>query len=94
MAEQIDLTAPVTQPSILNYIVSCLSLDWSNARITITLQDNTGASIVLSYTGATATALMVALNKANLTANSMQKRIFTQLIADGKLSGTVSGVPA
>ena len=94
MSEQIDLSVPVAQPTIANYIVSSLNLDWDNARIVINLRDNTGQISTFAYTGATATALMVALNKANLTSNSLQKRIFTQLIADGKLAGTVSGAPA
>lgn len=94
MAERCDLTTPVTQPTIDNYTVASLTLDWYEARISIILRDNDGKSVHFMYEGATATALMVALNKANLTSNSLQKRIFTQLISDGKLIGTVSGSPA
>jgi len=37
--------------------------------------------------------LMVALNKANLTIKSLQKRILEQLTTDGLLLGTVNGTP-
>ena len=94
MAEQIDLTTPIQPPSVANYTVGTLVLDWTNARIFITLKDNNGVDAVFSYVGSQATNMMIALNKANLTNNSLQKRIFTQLIADGKLSGSVSGSPA
>ena len=94
MAERVDLTTTITPPSISNYSVSSLLLDWANASIVVRLVDNNGLIVQFDYSGANATALMVALNKANLTSNSLQKRIFTQLIADGKLSGSVSGTPA
>lgn len=94
MAEQIDLTTPIQPPSVANYSVESLLLDWGGAKIIIVLKDNTGALVTFTYTNSTATNLIVALNKANLTSNSLQRRIFTQLIADGKLSGTVSGSPA
>jgi hypothetical protein len=47
----------------------------------------------IGYEGTEATNLMVALNKANLSTKSLHRRIMEKAIADGKLSGTISGVP-
>jgi hypothetical protein len=37
--------------------------------------------------------LMIALNKANLTVKSLQRRVLEQLAADGLLAGSVTGTP-
>ena len=48
----------------------------------------------LDSQGEPATVMMTALNKADLTVNSLQKRILEQLVSDGKLApGTVTGTP-
>lgn len=92
--EQIDLTAPITKPSITYYRVSRLELDWDAARIEIHLKFVlTGEEFVTGYTGTEATNLMVIMNKKNFSTNSMQKTILQKLIADGKISGTISGSP-
>jgi hypothetical protein len=36
---------------------------------------------------------MAALNKADLSSNSLQKRVLQKLIDDGVIPGTVSGAP-
>ena len=89
--EQLDLAAPI---NISAYRVIGLNLDWEGATIVIHLRAvTTGKSSTFIYTGATATSLMTALNKANLSTNSLQKRILEKLVTDGKLTGTVSGSP-
>ena len=40
-----------------------------------------------------ALALMITLNKVDLSAKSLHKRLLEKLIADGHLAGTVSGIP-
>lgn len=45
------------------------------------------------WRGADADAMIVALNKANLSTTSLTKRIFNRLIADGVIAGTVAGTP-
>ncbi len=40
-----------------------------------------------------ATTLMRVLNKANLFTKSLHKRIMEKAVADGKLTGTISGPP-
>ncbi len=94
MAEQLDLTSPVVIPNVANYRVSVLSLLWDDAVISIALRDNNGQVLSFSYNGAQATSMMTVLNKANLTSNSLHKRVLNQLVSDGFLAGTVSGSPA
>ena len=89
--EQLDLSVPI---SISAYRVIGLNLDWEGATITIFLQSvTTGQKTVYLYQGAEATQLMTGLNKADLTTNSLHKRVLEKLVADGKLTGTVSGSP-
>jgi hypothetical protein len=89
--ESLTLTVP---QSVTSYRVLKLVLDWSEARIKVELADQAGVVIRAEYGGAEATALMVSLNKANLSTNSLHKRILQQLATDGKLpAGTVTGAP-
>lgn len=94
MAEKIDLTVPY-QPnpaSASELFVSKLVLDWDGQGIHITLKKN-GVTKEESYNGEEALTLMIALNKANLSTKSLQKRILERLIADNRLAGTISGTP-
>lgn len=93
MTEQLDLTTPVTTPNLATYRVDELHLKWSAERIDIRLLGTNGESRWESYSGPAARTLMTALNKANLTTNSLRKRILNQLVTDGKLAGSVSGTP-
>lgn len=94
MAEKIDLTTPF-QPdpsSATDLTVVKVVLDWEGAGLHITLaKDNVRKHV--SYNGSEATALMVALNKANLATKSLHRRILERLQADGYVSGTISGSP-
>lgn len=91
MAETLTLTTP---QSVTTYIIDMLKLSWTGASIVVLLHDTQGDKYKASYSGQSATDLMVALNKANLTTNSLQKRILNQLVTDGKLpAGTVTGTP-
>jgi hypothetical protein len=91
MAEIITLTTP--EPGAQNYTVTMLKLDWANAHIFIHLRGDNGAVKTHAYSGATATALMIALNKANLTLKSLQRRVIERLQLDGVISGSISGTP-
>lgn len=89
--EQVNLSSPVT---ISSYKIVMLKLDIREQTITIILHNvDANKDEIFLYTGATALTMMNQLNKANLTTNSLQKRIFERLIADGKLVGTISGTP-
>ena len=89
--EQVDLTTP--KPSVTSYRGAVLYLDWQNAHIQIGLLGPLGEQASFTYDGEEATNLMIALNTANLTTNSLHKRALNKLIADGKLAGTISGTP-
>jgi len=89
--EQIDLTAAET---CTNYRVANLFLDWDGQMITVCLRCTaTGRVQTFTYTGTEARNMMITLNKANLSTNSLHKRVLDKLIADGKIAGTVTGTP-
>lgn len=91
MAQVLTLTTP---QSVTDYRISIIKFNWDEAKITVVLKDTQGDTVTVGYTGETATSLMVALNKANLSTNSLQKRTLEQLVTDGKIpAGTVSGSP-
>jgi hypothetical protein len=95
MAEQLDLTSPIVPPSRTTYSVQALMLNFIAAVIQATLVGSDGQLIAVTWEGATATTLMIALNKANLSVTSLQKRVLQQAVSDGKLpAGTVTGSPA
>jgi len=96
MAEIITLTTPL--PATATLRIANVTLDIRGSSIRVTFAEwVTGAwvidgrEIVAQWTGPTAAGLILALNKANLTTQSLSQRIFTQAIADGKLAGTQSG---
>lgn len=101
MSEEIAFTAPVqavTDPGATRFRITVMVLDWEHARIAITLREwdggafTSGKRIQAEYTDATATTIMTALNKANLSVQSLHQRVLTRLIADGKIpSGTLAG---
>jgi hypothetical protein len=88
MTEQVDLTIPAASMK-----VSSLSLDFANSTIQIGLTSDIGTKVTHIIGGATAQALMIALNKAPLDTKSLHRRIMEKLIADGVLVGTISGLP-
>lgn len=92
--EQAELSAPmVVDPTSTSTVrVEKLVLDWKDKNITIYVGFN-GVRREFNYSGDTAVTLMTALNKANLSSNSLHKRILNQLINDGFLAGTISGSP-
>lgn len=90
--EQFD---PTTPPAVTAWIVDSLVLDWAHSMIRIVLHDSIGNTLKVRYDGDKAIQLMSALNTANLSTNSLHKRILNQLSNDGYLPvGSVSGTPA
>lgn len=94
--EQVNLqTNYVVDPRTAStFTVDSLILNWKEKRIVIHL-GNGNVQKMVEYVdlpgNPVATNLMVALNKANLTNNSLHKRILTQLISDGHIDGTITG---
>lgn len=94
MAEKLTLAAPQTFPSILDFSVERMDLNRRDSRIHIEVISNTGVRKEHDYVGADAMTKMIALNKANLSIKSLERRIIEQLQADGVLpAGTISGTP-
>lgn len=49
--EQLDLTAPITAPSVTTYRVITLTMNWPTGDIGITLADQLGGTQTFAYTG-------------------------------------------
>jgi hypothetical protein len=95
MSEIIVLTNPEIIPQVTtsDYRVVYLQMDFEKASIVVHLRGTNGERKEMRYSGQEATDLMIALNKANLTIKSLQRRILEKLVADGKLAGSVAGTP-
>jgi hypothetical protein len=91
--ERLTLTTPKPlPPQVVGYTVSSLLLKWEpTPQIVITLKGEDGTYTDQVYEGATATTLLIQLNKVNLSTRSLTQRIFDRLIADGRIVGTVAG---
>jgi hypothetical protein len=86
------LTTPVQQLS-KDYQIVSLYLNWVTSHIEITLQASDGSMPVFKYDGDIAKNILSLLLTANLTLNSLHKRILKRLNDDGLLVGVISGVP-
>lgn len=94
MAEQLDLTSPEQDtPGTVTWRPFLLHLNWEAATIKAAFRGDNGEYTSIGYEGTDATTLMVALNKADLSVKSLQRRIMERVVSDGKLSGTISGTP-
>lgn len=95
--ELVTLSPPI--PSVTSYTITEVQLTWGDGtpttcRIIIRLKPNVGGTEMRhDYMNDQACTLIRALNKANLSTISLQRRIFNQLISDGVLSGSVTGTP-
>ncbi len=95
MAEQLDLTTPIVPPTRTAYTFSRLVLDLEAQVIQAVVRGSDGVEVRGEWTGATAVALMTALNTANLSTLSLVKRVLQKMVTDGKLpAGSVSGTPS
>lgn len=93
MAETITLTTPAVPEVVTLYQVVYLELDWEHARIVVKLLAPDGKRIAHNYTGLAATTLMRQLNKVDLSAMSLHRRILQRLVADGVIVGSIAGAP-
>ena len=94
--EQLDLTTPVTTPSVTSWTPDEVHLSWDARNITVIYRGSAGERKTCTWTGQDAADKMTALNKANLSAgNSLHKRLITQgqALAGCLGAGTVSGSP-
>ena len=93
MAEQITLVTPAVPQVLTDYQVVYLEFDWDEPRIAIRLRGPSGERIGHHYVGGTATTLMRMRNQVDLSTTSLQRRVLQRLVADGVISGAISGVP-
>jgi hypothetical protein len=107
--EKLTLTTPVSQLSILDWQVIEIALNREDWRVTVILKSNVGERRACSWStapdGLRCTAgfvnlsapsgrtLMIALNKANLSTVSLERRVYNQLVTDGAFVGSVTGTP-
>ena len=91
MAEVLTLTTAETVPSITTWSVSKLVLDVEAGVIEARLRSNTGKYFAYREQDADTLPTIIALNKANLTIKSLQRRVLERISAKGAKSGTVSG---
>ena len=96
MAEICTLSTPLPATSTLR--ISALDLHVKESMIRIVLEEYAsgdwvlnGRSLSVTYSGPTADAFMISLNKANITTQSLHLRVISKLIDDGKIAGTLSG---
>jgi hypothetical protein len=88
--EQLNLTTPI---SVTDVKVQRLALDWAGKTIYILVIGTDGRTLQFTYDGDVAATLMKQLNTLNLSTKSLHKRLLERLVADGFLSGTISGTP-
>jgi len=94
MSELLTLTDAIVPPTRTTYAFKSLYFDWPGQAIQVVVTGSDGVDVEGRWFGAEAELLMRAINVANLTVMSLQKRIFLKMIADGKLpAGTVTGEP-
>lgn len=101
MAEQVDLTAPVTR-TLTAWSIQSFTVNVEQLLVAVSLRGDDGSRLTVGYPTPAARqglpsgqTIISALNTANnSTGTSMAKRILQRLIADGYITGTVSGTPS
>ena len=94
MAEQLDLASPAqSAPGTVIWKPILVHLNWEQKTIKIGFRGDNGEYTSIGYEDTEAINLMIALNKADLSTKSLHRRIMEKVVADGKLSGTISGTP-
>ncbi len=93
MAEVLTLTAAIVPPSRTTYRVRRMNLDVDALVIQAWVVGSDGSEQLIEWLNAG--ALLLALNTANLSVKSLQRRVLEQAVTDSKLTaGTVSGTPS
>lgn len=93
--EAVTLTAPIVKTAS-GCTLDSLLLDVTRSRIVATLTCAGGDPITKQYdafTTPTGATLLHSLNTGNFSVNSLIKAVYTRLITDGVIAGTVSGTP-
>jgi hypothetical protein len=94
--QAVTLTAPEATGTRTGWNVQLLHIEKQGAgwRIVVELVDNLGNVVRDEHTGASAATLLNALNTANLTTNSLLRRILLHVQSEAKIAaGSVTGTP-
>jgi hypothetical protein len=94
--ESVSLTVPIVKTATSSCALDVLTLDVTRSAIFATLRCNNGDVVQKTYDGGTTptgASLLTTLNRSNFTTNSLIKAVYTRLIADGVITGTVAGTP-
>lgn len=98
--EVLTTTSPqFVESGVTTFRVASIYFDWQHAQIDVTVKPFVSGAFVedrrvflAHYTGQAASDLMIILNKANLSTQSLHQRVITKLKADGYLPpGTTTG---
>ena len=94
MAEQLDLASPEQDaPGTVTWNPFRLIMDTEKEHIKASFRGDNGEYKSIGYDGTEALSLIRALMTSDLSAKSGNRRIMEKAVADGKLSGTISGTP-
>lgn len=102
MAERVTLTKPITKPAITGLALAKLTIDVEARSVYVEWRHDDGTLGSAAYptplpagheAQPTGEQLFAALNTANLTSNSLIKRIYQRLVTDGYIAGTITGAP-
>lgn len=98
MGETHVLTTPVQAAATTGYVIRYVLMYWDDAFVEICVRPvGGGQPLVKRYdetTTPTGAAIMLGLNKANLSTLSLHRRILERLAADGVIGpGAIVGVP-
>lgn len=92
MAETIALAAPIqAKPGTSTLKVAALVINVEASFIEAHFRGTNGELEVARWDNAR--DLILQLNKANLSAKSLERRVMEKAITDGKLAGTITGTP-
>lgn len=100
--EAVTLATPITKPSIASCALDYLVIDpdlttVANGRIMAVLQCGTDTvqKVYDASSTPTGASLLTSLNTSNNSGanTSLIKKVYTRLIADGVITGTVAGTP-
>jgi hypothetical protein len=95
MAEKVTLTTPlVTNHTVSDYEVTGVFVGRNPFKVTIFYRDTLGNEFSDETVGDAAEPLVKALNKANLSIKSLERRALEKLQADGRIAaGSIAGTP-
>jgi hypothetical protein len=92
--EQAELTTPIARTVTAYEVVQVTLQRWPEWVVRVEYLDNTLKPQNDTHRGTEAQTLIVALNKADLSVKSLERRVLEHLIAEGKIPpATITGTP-